>query len=266
MQQHELLEFQRNLAALPDRAPVTWALIAANVAVFAAMTLSGISPVDPDGLGHIAWGSNLVPVTVAGEWWRLGTAMFLHFGLIHLLVNMWALYAQGGLTERLFGSTRFLLLYVFAGLAGSLASAATHAAINSAGASGAIFGVVGGLTAFLLVKRNGVPMQVMRAHRASLVPFLLVNAAFGFTHPGIDNSAHVGGLLAGFLVGLALARPVNPASRARPEPARVAGIAAACALALVVACAVGIPAIKARMGADDRAAAAELLRYYREAR
>src|ERR1700741_1513371 len=110
MDARELAEFQRNLAALPSRTPVTGCLIAAKVGVFAAMTLSGISPTDPDGYSHIAWGSNLVPVTVAGEWWRLGTSMFLHFGIIHLAVNMWALYAQGGLTERLFGRTRFLLL------------------------------------------------------------------------------------------------------------------------------------------------------------
>src|SRR5688572_11688771 len=102
----EILEFGDLLLRLTPRTPVTYALIAINVAVFAAMAWAGAGIFAPDGSVHVAWGSNLVPVTVDGEWWRLGTSMFLHFGLVHLVVNMWVLYANGQLVERMFGSTR----------------------------------------------------------------------------------------------------------------------------------------------------------------
>jgi len=113
-----ILEFEELIVRLTPRTPVTYALIAINVAVFAAMAAAGAGIFTPDGRIYVAWGSNLVPVTVDGEWWRLGSSMFLHFGVIHLLLNMWVLYSNGRMVERMFGSTRFLVLYLFAGLCG----------------------------------------------------------------------------------------------------------------------------------------------------
>ena len=105
-QSPEVTEFADALRRLPARTPVTYALVAVNVAVFAAMAFAGAGIVESNPLVHVRWGSNLVPVTVDGEWWRLGTSMFLHFGLIHLFVNMWVLYVNGQLVERMFGSAR----------------------------------------------------------------------------------------------------------------------------------------------------------------
>jgi len=145
----------------------------------------------------------------AGQWWRLFTATFIHFGILHLALNMWALYLTGLTTERLYGSARFALLYVFAGLTGSIASLLWNPMVNSAGASGAIFGVYGGLLAFAILPRNGVPPAVMTEQRNSTLVFAAYNLIYGASHAGIDNAAHVGGLLGGFLIGLALARPLD---------------------------------------------------------
>jgi membrane associated rhomboid family serine protease len=251
----EVERFHAAIRGLAPRTPVTYALVAVNVAVFAAMAVAGAGILSPNAAVHVAWGSNLVPVTVDGEWWRLGTSMFLHFGLLHLLVNMWVLYANGRLVERLYGSGRFLLLYLFAGLAGSLASAAWHPAVNSAGASGAIFGVLGGMVAFLVARKSRVPREVLRAQGRSVAAFAVYSIAFGFTYPGIDNAAHLGGAAGGFLIGLALARPLAPEARAEPQVLYLAGIVLAAALALFASAQLVLH-LKGRMSAEDRYAAA----------
>jgi rhomboid protease GluP len=211
----ELAEFNKRLVSVSPHSPVTWLLLISNVTLFVAMAIAGADVLQPDGTVHAQWGSNFAPLTIHGEWWRLFTSTFLHFGLLHLAMNMWVLYANGLLIERLFGSTHFAALYALAGLAGSLASAWWNPMVNSAGASGAIFGVFGGLLAFMLLKQNRVPRAVMTAHRNSVLAFVLYNVVSGFVHPGIDNAAHLGGLGAGFLLGFALARPVDPERRAR---------------------------------------------------
>jgi rhomboid protease GluP len=109
---------------------------------------------------QIAWGSNFGPYTTEGEWWRLFTSLFIHFGIAHLLLNMFALTAFGPLVERLFGSVNFLFVYLLAGIAGSLASIAWNPGINSAGASGAIFGILGALMAVQLRAGATIPMDI----------------------------------------------------------------------------------------------------------
>ena len=253
----EVAEFERRLAAVNERTPVTYALIAINVAVFVAMAFQGAGVFESDGTVHAAWGSNLVPVTVGGEWWRLGTSMFLHFGVIHLLVNMWVLHSNGRLAERMYGSFRFAVLYLLAGLCGSMASAWWHPAVNSAGASGAVFGMLGGLLAYMLVKRYRIPAPVINAHRASLTAFVVYNVMYGLTHPGIDNAAHLGGFVAGLLIGLVLARPIDAESRAEPQVVRVSGVVIGVAL-LLVAAAEFVQYSKEHLRPDERSAAAQL--------
>jgi rhomboid protease GluP len=262
-QSPEVTEFAEALRRLPARTPITYALVAANVLVFAAMAIAGAGVLESNPLVHVRWGSNLVPVTVDGEWWRLGTAMFLHFGLIHLFVNMWVLYVNGQLVERMFGSARYLLLYLFAGLMGSLASTAWHPATNSAGASGAIFGVIGGMMAFFASKKSRVPREVLKAQARSIGVFAVYNIAFGLAYPGIDNAAHLGGAAGGFLIGLVLARPLTPESRAESRPLFVAGVAVAAAF-VVYASADLVLALRARMPPEDRYAAAALWFEYQE--
>jgi rhomboid protease GluP len=194
--------------------PVTRGLVAINVVVFLLMCLAGADPLQPGGRVAVAWGSNFGPLTLGGQWWRLLSSVFIHFGLLHLAVNMWSLYQTGALVERLFGSGRFLMLYLLAGLAGSLASLVWNPLVNSAGASGAIFGVIGGLLVFLFDQRQGVPRVIAVDVRKTTLFFVAFNLINGFTHAGIDNAAHLGGLVGGTLAGLMLARSLAERERA----------------------------------------------------
>jgi rhomboid protease GluP len=215
--QGEREAFQRQLKS-GARALVTPLLVAANVLVFAGTLYAGANPLAPDGSLLIHLGSNYGPDTLNGQSWRLFTSMFLHFGLLHLAFNMWALWSVGRLTERLLGSASYLLLYLFAGLCGSLASLYWHPLTNSAGASGAIFGVLGGLLAFMVNPRAHVPPSIAAPQRNSALVFIAYNLFNGFTHAGIDNAAHLGGLCSGFAMGWLLARPFDPQARAQAEP------------------------------------------------
>lgn len=222
----EQLAFDQALGALHSRALVTPALVIANVGVFIATVLAGAAVFDPDPAVLVRWGSNFGPDTLEGEWWRLFTSMFLHFGLLHLLFNMWALWSVGRLTERLYGSAAFALLYVFAGLCGSLASIGWHPQVNSAGASGAIFGVLGALLAFMVNPRTHIPASVATAQRNSALVFVAYNLLNGFTHSGIDNACHIGGLLGGTAMGWLLARPLQGQATARAGPRLALGMIA----------------------------------------
>jgi len=209
-------EFIQRLVSLGNRAVVTPALVVLNVLVFAFLYFQGAGFVVPNGEVAAHWGSNFGPMTLGGQWWRLLTCTFIHFGIFHLALNMFALYQTGCLVERMYGSGYFLVLYLFAGLSGSVVSILWHPLINSAGASGAIFGVFGGLLVFVLKPDTRVPATVMKATRNSTIGFVAFNLANGFAHAGIDNGAHLGGLVGGALMGLLLARPLDPARRESP--------------------------------------------------
>lgn len=214
-------EYVRRLQAVPAGVGLSRALIAINVAVFGAMALAGAGIMSSDPQVHIRWGSNFAALTATGEWWRLATSMFLHFGLIHLVLNCWCLSAFGPLTERLYGSPRFALIYLCAGVTGSFVSMVWNPGVNSAGASGAVFGVLGALIAYVLNRANGIPPSVVMSQRNSLLAFLGYNLVFGFVHPAIDNAAHIGGLVSGAVLGLLLARPLEAQVRAQPGTGRV---------------------------------------------
>jgi len=207
--------------------PVTWALLALNIGIFllmwwqrhehASMAAQVLGMMDwknnaasmMRSLQLEAWGANVGQRTLSGEWWRLFTSMFLHGGVLHLLFNMLVLYQAGQLAERIFGSLRFTGLYLIAGLCGSLASVLWNPHVNSVGASGALFGIVGGLLAFIRREHSGVPPTVVRDLQGSLLPFLMFNIGAGFLYPHTDNAAHLGGLLGGWLAGHLLARSLH---------------------------------------------------------
>jgi rhomboid protease GluP len=214
--------FFKAMGVLGARSLVTPTIIAINIAVFITMFFAGADLMNPNPAVHIRFGSNFGPLTWTGEEWRLLTSAFLHFGLVHIALNMYALYQAGALVERLFGSTRFAVIYLLAALAGSVASGYWDPLRNSAGASGAIFGVYGALLAFLAVRRVDIPPSMLKSISSSALLFCLYSLVIGAAHPLIDNACHVGGLLAGFVSGWILARPFTPEARSAPQPLRLA--------------------------------------------
>lgn len=205
----EAAEFAERLRTLTPQTPVTTALVGSNLVVFAIAALLGAGIITPHSEVLIRLGSDYTPLTAAGEWWRLFTSMFLHFGILHVGLNMWALYTQGKFAERIFGSARFLAIYVVAGLSGSLVSFLWHPIVNGAGASGAIFGLLGALLAVFLVSRGDVPVSVVQAQRNVALIFVAYSLLNGARFHGIDNSAHLGGLVGGFLAGFLFLRPLT---------------------------------------------------------
>jgi membrane associated rhomboid family serine protease len=206
-------EFNEKLRATGGRLLVTPVVVGLNVVVFAAMAFATkrLGQFTPQEL--LNWGANFGPLTVNGQWWRLFTALFVHFSLLHVLLNMWALWNVGSLTERLFGRGTLLFLYVAAGVLASLTSIAWDPSHSSVGASGAIFGVFGAFLAFLSRQRHQIPASIVRKHWISTSAFVLFNLVSGAIQAGIDNAAHVGGLLSGFALGFILARPLDPEIR-----------------------------------------------------
>lgn len=142
----------------------------------------------------IEYGAKFNPLIMAGEWWRFFTPIFLHIGLLHLLMNTMALYFLGTAVERIFGRFRFLWIYLFSGFAGSAASFVFTSNL-SAGASGAIFGCFGALLYMGAVN----PRLFFRTIGMNVIVVIIINLIFGFTVPGIDNAGHIGGLIGGFL-------------------------------------------------------------------
>lgn len=137
--------------------PVTRLLVAINLIVFVAMLAGGAGLWHSSNSVQLAWGANFGPATQDGEWWRLGTAMFLHFGIIHLGLNLWALWDGGQLVERMYGSVRFTAIYFASGLTGNLLSLVANKGLAiSGGASGAIFGIYGALLVFLWRERHNL--------------------------------------------------------------------------------------------------------------
>ena len=193
------------------------------------MAGAGLAASDP-GV-HIRFGSNYGPLTWSGEYWRLLTSAFIHFGVFHVVLNMYALYNGGDLTERLYGSARYAVIYLLSALAGSAVSGWWNPHANSAGASGAVFGVYGALLVFFAVRRSDIPLQLLRSAGKGAVLLCVYSLGLGLASEfidspvHIDNAAHIGGLLGGALSGFLLARPFEPAARARPQPLRIVAVA-----------------------------------------
>lgn len=182
---------------------VSFLLIALNAGIFIWMVVKGISIFNPSPQELIAWGGNFNEALLQGQWWRLFSCMFLHAGILHLLMNMYALNYVGGLLEPALGKTRFLIAYLASGLIASLVSAVFHANtfIVGVGASGAIFGLFGVL--FALISTKYFDSAIREALGKSIATTLVINLAYGF-QGGIDLAAHLGGLVAGFVIGYCL--------------------------------------------------------------
>lgn len=178
-------------------------IIAINTVIFLAVCISGRA-IEPRTGTLIRWGANFGPLTLNGQWWRLLSSAFLHAGVLHLALNMWAFLNLGVLAEVLFGRRVFVCLYLFCALGGSVGSVWWHADVVGVGASGAVFGVAGALLTALAFQRNRRMRAAMRGHMTSIAIFVFYNIAFGAAAAHVDNAAHLGGLVAGAILGVLL--------------------------------------------------------------
>src|ERR1700684_2047885 len=194
-----------------------------NIAVFLGMALSSSTIMDFPAQVLVQWGANVGAFTLRGEWWRLLTCVFVHGGLIHIAFNMWCLWDLGALSESLYGRWTFGALYLICGLGASLASVAWNVHVLSVGASGAIFGLAGALIAAFKLGEFSVPRAALSGTLRSLGAFVVYNLIFGFALPGIDNAAHIGGLVTGVIVG-ALIAVIAPRHEDAPRRALVFGV------------------------------------------
>jgi len=205
---------------------LTQIIFGISAAVFLGMALASGSPLaflnpmqEFPAAESIHWGANIGALTFSGEWWRLITNVFLHGGLLHIAFNMWCLWNLGALCESLYGRWTYATIYLICGLGASLASAAWHPFIPSVGASGAIFGLAGALIAAFKLGEFSVPRSALSGTLRSLGAFVVYNLIFGAVIPGIDNTAHIGGLVTGLILGALIALL---APRQEQAPRRVA--------------------------------------------
>ncbi len=176
------------------RAVIAYSLFAFNIVIFLAMELAGGSTNEATML---AFGVKSNFEINNGEIWRFLTPIFIHIGLLHLAFNSYALWIVGPQVEKLYGGSRFLFLYILTGIAGVAASYWYHPAVVSAGASGAIFGLFGVLLVFSYKYRKIIPAFFSKAMGKGILLTVGINLVIGFMIPQVDNSAHIGGLLAG---------------------------------------------------------------------
>ena len=179
---------------------VTYAFLGLNVVVWFATFAAGAGD---DTWVLVDFGAMFGPLIAEGQYWRLFTAMFLHHDLVHLAFNGFALFIFGRLVETTYGRARFVAIYILSGLAGGVLSYALSPINIGVGASGAIFGVLGALAAFFASQRRTLGVMAQR-NLMGILALATINIFYGLATPGIDNWAHLGGLVAGFALGFVL--------------------------------------------------------------
>ncbi|MGA9768074.1 MAG: rhomboid family intramembrane serine protease [Blastocatellia bacterium] len=218
--EQEAAKANRFINALFARSnPFTMIFIGINLGVFALEWLAGgMSALSADIMVLRAMGAkeNLL-INTQHEYWRFITSSFIHIGFLHLLFNNYALFIIGQEIERIYGSARFVILYIVSGLVASMASYYFNPDATSAGASGSIFGLFGVMATFAFKYRKELPEFLSKDIRRRIIPVIIINLAFGFIVRIVDNSAHLGGLLSG--VALAFIIPYK-----RPDERATAGI------------------------------------------
>ncbi|MBS6601624.1 MAG: rhomboid family intramembrane serine protease [Clostridium sp.] len=175
---------------------VTMIIIAINVVLYIITAIMSKNILDINAYVLLYMGGNYGALVSKGQVWRLLTCAFLHGGLIHILCNMYALYAIGPQVEILFGRVKYIIIYFFSAIGGSLLSFTCSPNNLSIGASGAIFGLFGAMVVFVLKYKDRIPKKVLN----NLFGVIILNLLIGFNLQGIDNFGHIGGLLAGALV------------------------------------------------------------------
>ena len=188
------------------RYKLTYSIIFINVLVYVFTALASDSFIDMNVEVLVDKGALFGPYTIyEGQWWRLFTAMFLHGGMTHLLMNMFSLYIIGRGAEMYFDTKSYLSIYLFSGLIGGLVSLNVHPGAVGVGASGAIFGVFGALAGFFLAHRDEIQSH-SKAFMRDFAIIIGINLVIGFSIPQVDVSAHMGGLFVGFLGGFLISK------------------------------------------------------------
>ena len=192
-------------------APVTTLLLVSFIGLFFMQVLSGVDANNPSTEALLKWGANALPYTMDNEPWRLASSAFLHIGLMHLLFNGFAMYFFGQIAEPMFGSAKFLALFLLAAIGGNLLNNyvtwqgildGTGQPGLSAGASGGIMGIGAALLIAALFK---ISVNGMVLNLKSLIIIMGINLVYGFAVPGIDNAGHIGGAVTGLVIALAFA-------------------------------------------------------------
>lgn len=186
--------------------PITFILIFLNVLVYIFTAIQSGDVIDMDVEILVDMGALFGPYTVQdAQWWRLGTAIFLHGGMTHLLMNMFSLYLIGRGVEDYFDTKSYISIYVFSGLIGGLLSLYMHPVSVGVGASGAIFGVFGALAGFYLAHREKIE-EHSKAFMKDFAIIMGINLVLGFSIEEVDVSAHMGGLVIGFIGGFIISK------------------------------------------------------------
>lgn len=180
----------------PKKPWITYLIMGICIITFLLMYVFGNG--SEDNLTLLKFGANLDVLTKRGEYYRILTCIFLHIGIVHLLLNMYSLYIIGPQVESFYGKIKYLFIYLYSGICGSILSLAFSNNVISAGASGAIFGLLGSLLYF------GYHYRVYLGNviKSQIIPVILVNLFIGFITPGIDNFAHIGGLIGGVIASM----------------------------------------------------------------
>jgi rhomboid protease GluP len=178
---------------------LTYILIAINVLAFLLTAILSGNFINSDINVLVFLGAKVNSLISAGEYYRLITCMFLHGGIVHLGLNMYALYVLGPLVEQIYGKARFLIIYFIAGILGSYFSFLFSSGI-SIGASGAIFGLLGAALIFALKMKD----RIGRGFMINIVTVIIINLVIGFSISNVDNFGHLGGLTGGAIVSYLL--------------------------------------------------------------
>lgn len=194
---------------IPHARFTTTVILLINTGLYIAMMIhmqaggQGLS-FDFDGRTLVDFGAKFGPLMVQGEWWRLVTAGFLHGGILHILMNSWVLFDLGAQTEEMYGTSRYLVIYFVSTVMGFLASFYWSPMTPSIGASAGIMGLIGAMIALGVRDRSAWAMEVRRFYTRWVI-YILVFGLLPFF--ATDNAAHIGGVIAGFLVGFAAGTP-----------------------------------------------------------
>jgi rhomboid protease GluP len=190
------------------RYKLTYTIIILNVIIYIISAFFSQSIVDMNLEVLVDMGALYAPLTVLkGEWWRLCTAMFLHGGMTHILMNMFSLYLIGRGAEMYFDTKSYISIYLFSGLIGGLVSLYIHPESVGVGASGAIFGLFGALAGFFIAHKDKIASHT-KAFMKDFAIIIGINLVIGFSIASVDVSAHMGGLIVGFIGGFILSK--NP--------------------------------------------------------